>query len=345
MSKGFSAFSAAAVPRQLVLPVQLKANTLWMLLVLSLLSGFTFADNKSSAVSLRVGMDLWPGYYPLVIAKQQQLFNPKLVNVSYRIPENTNQMLQDFIRGDLNIVCVALGDLMPIIGQIPDSKIIMVADLSAGGDGLLAMSALDELSPPIRIGTNLGGFGEVFIEQFIQDYNISRDQITLVDLDASEALQRLQQGDVEIAHSWEPYLSRAERQGARLLYTSRQTPGLIPDVVIARGDLIQQQPQALQHFVQGWLRASEWWHLFPHRGNQILLQTLPIEKPVSSKGVKLMGLRENIEAMGDGRSPRYLGKAVKRYVDYFYPQGINNDTTAKDFYTAQFLPRVIGSKP
>ena len=318
----------------------LGRSALLLLLLLSLTpAGHCASSAQPGPPVLRVGLDLWPGYYPLLIAAEKPFFDPAVVQVDYRIPENTAAMLEDFVEGELDIVCVALGDLFALLDRVPDSRVILIADLSAGGDALLSLRPLRSLPTNLRIGTNTDGFGALFVEQFMLDYRFTAEQITLTDMEASDAMDMLRQQEVDIAHTWEPYITEAVEQGARILFTSRQTPGLIPDVVIARGYLGKESPVALQHFVERWLQALNWWQTNPAAGNQLIQQAAPLAGPISMKGIKLMTLEDNLEAFGKPESPRYLPKAVDRYVDYFYRQGVLPRRLSSDeVISPAFLP-------
>ena len=293
--------------------------------------------NGAETPNIRVGMDLWPGYYPLVIAKQREGFNRRQLNVRYHIPENTDKMLSAFKQGELDIICVALGDVFALLKDQPDLRVILVADISAGGDALLSLSKMPDNLQGLKIGTNTGGFGELFVQQFLKEYHTPFDQVELINIEASAASQHLYAHELDIVHTWEPYLSSLHNQGAKILYTSRQTPGLIPDVIVAHPSLMRLNPNAVTLFVDAWLEAVEWWQHHPAEGNTLLQQSLQLKDPVSLKGIKLMNREDNLDAFHNKRSPRALKKVIPRYTQFFNSKGLNINAKQIDIVDGRFL--------
>ncbi|MGK0498903.1 MAG: NitT/TauT family transport system substrate-binding protein [Oceanicoccus sp.] len=293
----------------------------YLLSILLILTSF-FSWAESKPVTINIGFDLWPGYYPLVIAKQQGLFAQQGLQVNYFIPENTDFMLKKFSNKELDAICVSVGDIFNLLPTMPDIRVPLVADISAGGDALLSLKPMPRFLDGLKIGTNLNGFGELFVHQFLADHNTDFQAVSLIDIDASKARELLANKTVDIAHTWQPYVSENVDAGARIIYTSRQTPGLIPDVVVFSGDFIKQHPDALRGFIRAWLEALDWWEQNPAAGNQLIQTELNLSHPVSSKGIKLMNLADNIDAFSNQRSPRALPKVISRYVDFFYQKGI-----------------------
>ncbi|WP_101757816.1 ABC transporter substrate-binding protein [Oceanicoccus sp. KOV_DT_Chl] len=293
-------------------------------------------DNQQT---INIGIDLWPGYYPVVIANHLGLFKQHNLQVSYFVPEDTNIMLNQFRQAKLDIVCVAAGDAFALIEELPETRIALITDLSAGGDALLSLQPLPRFLDNMRIGTNLGGFGELFVQQFLIDRKTKFTDIELVDMDAAEANQLLQSKQIDIAHTWEPYVSQSVNAGARIVYTSRQTPGLIPDVAVFHGTFLKEQPKAVRNFIRSWFEAVDWWQQNEMEGNQIIQQQLSLKEPVSLKGIKLMDRRDNIDAFNNYQSPRALPKVIERYsAFYFQKKIITSELKPEQVIDGQYLP-------
>lgn len=291
-----------------------------------------------AATTLKVGLDLWPGYFPLIIAKQRDLFTSRGLQVDYFIPENTDKMLSAFKRGELDAICVALGDVFRLLPSQPGSRVVMVSDLSAGGDALLTLKPLPSRLDGLRIGTNLGGFGELFVEEFLGSYHSQIEQISLHNIDASQALAALKLNQVDVAHSWEPYVSKATDNGARIVFTSRQTPGLIPDVVLFNAEALAQRPDAVRGFVAAWLEAVDWWQQHPLAAKKLIADELTSDD-FSLRGIKLMTSSDNIKTFKNYLSPRALPQVVERYIQFFEDSNaLPSGLLTRDVIDGRFLP-------
>ncbi|MEZ5506795.1 MAG: ABC transporter substrate-binding protein [Gammaproteobacteria bacterium] len=223
---------------------------------------------------VRVALDLWPGYYPVVIAQKQGYFAKRGLQVDYTIPENTDQMLEAFAAGKVDVVCVALGDVFAFRERVPSLRVVMLSDESAGGDALVSLKPLPQTLKGLRVGTNLNGFGELFVRAFVRQQNASLKDIVLVNQEASKAAVMLSEGKVDVAHTLGAIRIRIDQlQRCNGCFYSERTPGLIPDAVVMHGNLLQQ-PERARAFVAAWLEAAEWWLTHRHAGNRIAERAL-----------------------------------------------------------------------
>ncbi|MEH2328178.1 hypothetical protein [Nostoc sp.] len=71
--------------------------------------------------------------------------------------------------------------------------------------------------------------------------NLTSDDVSLVKLEPLEIPQRLKNNTIQAGHTWEPHLSEAMKLGENILFTSKQTPGLILDLIIFRGEIIRDR--------------------------------------------------------------------------------------------------------
>ncbi len=79
----------------------------------------------------------------------------------------------------------------------------MITDESAGGDALLASNKTKPIANA-TIGTNLEGFGELFVQEFLKQNNVDPASVKLVHQEAANAVNALQSDSVDIVHTWEP---------------------------------------------------------------------------------------------------------------------------------------------
>lgn len=295
--------------------------------------------SESELPVVRVGFDLWPGYYPVVIAQQLGYFQKRGLQVEYRLPENTDQMLDSFAAGKLEVVCVALGDVFALREREPSLRVALISDESSGGDALLSLKPLPGTLKGLRIGTNLNGFGELFVREFLRQHNTLLQDVVLVNQEASDAAVMLQQGKLDVAHTWEPYVSELTGyHDALVVFSSAQTPGLIPDAVVMHGNLLQK-PELARAFVAGWLEGAEWWLGHRHAGNRMVERALVLMPgTVNLEGIRLFDTSANRRAFRrDGAQSLY--DTAGRYIEFFRSKGvIKAAITADDILAPQWQP-------
>lgn len=288
---------------------------------------------------IKLSIDLWPGYYPSIIALQKGWFAESGLNVQIEMPKDTDKMLAGFAAGRIDMIGAALGDVVSIAQAIPDLKIIMAADESSGGDALLVIPlAGDPQYSGKRIGTSLGGFGEVLVREWLKRENLNPSEVELVNVDASQVPMLLQQGVIDVGQTWQPYVDQAKAVGGEVIFSSAETPGLIPDVIAVRESHFGHSSEVLSKFVTVWFRASKWWKENFEAGNQMVANFTGLNaQQISIEGIHLFSLKENV-ARYQSNHGTSLAQAITVYSDFYLRNGILSEpVTPSSVLTNRYL--------
>lgn len=304
--------------------VATQGKTGWRALALLalVLCACSTADAPRTPSALRLGMDLWAGYFPAVIAEGDGLMAAEGVDLEVVATRDTNGLIAEFAAGHYDLIAVSLGDAITLSKSRPDLVVLLVADESAGGDQLLrGPSAGADAAAPPRFGTNLGGFGELFIRAWLEREGIAPGDVVWANVDASDVPAALAEGRIDFGHTWQPYAGEAVAAGATPVFSSADTPGLILDVVLATRAGLERDPEAFRGFVRAWFSAERRWRADPAAGNALAAAALGLDPAtVSLDGVKLYSLEDNRHAMAGGAdSP--LASLIERYAAFFVERG------------------------
>ena len=146
--------------------------------------------------------------------------------------------------------------------------------------------------------------------------------IKIVDMKASEAASAFMAGRVDGAVTWEPHLSKAAASGENILATTKDTPGVIADVLLIREDITQKNPETVQALVNALAEATEYLQKNPDEANKIMAANFkmkPEDVNADSKAIIFYGLRDNKAFFGtkDKKGPAYeiAANAVKFYTN------------------------------
>jgi NitT/TauT family transport system substrate-binding protein len=274
--------------------------------------------------TIKFAYDYWPGYYPALIAIDQGYYAEQNLTVNAIKPENTDTVLADFTAGTYDAIAVSLGDVVNLTQANPDIYIVIVSDESAGGDAVMAsadIQTIEDLKGK-TLGVNLGGFAEVFVTTVLNEHGLSLAEVNFVSLDAADIPANLQNGTIVAGETWEPYVTEAKQNGAHVLFTSADTPGLIPDVVAFRGPFVREHPEAVRAFVQGWFKAVEFWQANPAAGNAAAANILKVDpNTISLDGIKIKSQADNVALFTPGETTASLYYTANLYVDFFVSNG------------------------
>ncbi len=289
-----------------------------------LLAGCQRATDAPEAETLRLAIDLWPGYLPGVLADELGWLSPAGIQLKVFYPGDTDKMLSDFVAGRYDVMGASLGDIFTISRGHLAVKVITITDESAGGDMVLARPGL-KLRPDghYTIATNLGGFGELFLQEFIHQRQLDSARWSWVNADGAEVQQLLASGKLDIGHTWDPYASRAVAAGAQKLFSSLDTPGLVADVLVATNATIQRRERLLKRFLKFWFEAVDWWLAHPEEARKLISRRVRIEPDrISLRGLQLLDLAHDRRLMigTQGHGPGVAG-VVQRYSDFFVEKG------------------------
>ena len=222
--------------------------------------------------------------------------------------EDTENQIADFIAGKYDGMALPIGSLIVASGHHPNIRVVYAIDESAGGDAVVANPAITSIAE-LRgkvIGATLGGFGELFVERMLEAGGLTRAEVTLINTDSNLVPGQLRAGVIDAGQAWEPYVSRAVQAGGRVLYTSRETPGLIIDTLQFRDAALRERPEDVRAFLRAILRAVEHWRAHPEEDNAIIAQALAIPLgEVQPLGLKLLSLADNRRAF-DRNDPTSL---------------------------------------
>lgn len=287
-------------------------------------NGTPFGSSKPEAVPLRVTYSLWSGYYPLVIAQEKGFFTQQGVKVEPVYIENYIASVSDFSAGQGDGIAMTLGGVMNIIGKNSDVQAVLVTDESAGADVVVAEENIHNVADlkGKRLGTRLGDFGELFITTMLEKNQLTTDDVTLINLEGEVVPTRLKSGEIQAGHTWEPYADQAVSAGAKILFTSQQTPGLIPSLIVFRSKVLQDRPKDIQAFVRAWFQGQDYWKTNPQESKVLIAKALKIKpEEVSAEGDRLYTLQDNLKAFTPSSNPESLYHTAKVYADFFIRTG------------------------
>lgn len=290
---------------------------------------------------LRIAIDLWAGHYPLLLARERGLLKAHGVDVEVVIPENTRQLLSDFAAGSYDGVCVSLGDMITLTRATPDIHMVLASGESIGADRILGKgspSRVDDVRGA-RIGTSLGGFGELLVLRFARRYGLSLGDIELVQVDASEVPAQLASGAIDYGHTWEPYVAQAREQGFVEVFSSRDTPGLVVNGLICHGSVLRRRGAEIRALIAAWFEAVDWWNRFELDAEPMLRRALAGRtSEVVRVAIRLLTREDNRAKFRPGTTEDSLHHVAELYADHFIARGlIGRRPASSELLDADFL--------
>jgi NitT/TauT family transport system substrate-binding protein len=224
---------------------------------------------------------------------------------------------------------------------------ILGLDESSGGDGIVAdpsLNAVTDLKGK-QVGVNVGSVSQFFLEYLLKQNNMTDKDLTLVKMKQGDVPAALAAKRIDAGVTWEQHLSKAAKDGGKLIATSKDTPGLIVDILLLRDEVMKSNPQAAQGLVNAWFKAIDYWKQNPDDADSIMQKGLGgfYEKPDDIKadlaGATLFDAAHNKQFFGStGKGS--ASEALQFAIDFYTQLGnITAPVKASDMLDASYVTK------
>lgn len=258
---------------------------------------------KSSKV--KIGVQPWLGYGPWWIAAEKGFF--KQHNLEVKVVNFTwdADMGAAVASGNVQVIAAATNFLIAVRNQGIDLQGFLVLDAAYEADAILAPSSIKSIKDlkGKSVAYEAGSTSDLLVNFALKQHGMTNKDIKPVQMAAADAGLALIAGRVDIAVTYEPYISAALSQGKEYhaLYTAAERPGLISDIALADRQYIEENPEIIKSLILAWDDAVTFLNNHPDEGGKIIADAVhsPMaEFKVAMEGVRVYDLKENNAILG-----------------------------------------------
>lgn len=242
---------------------RLAVSRVWLpLLMIALLFFLGGAGcTREPLAPLRVGTSVWPGYEPLYLARDQGFISSS----SVRLVEFTSasETLRAFRNGAIDVAALTFDEALILAETSADFSVILVLDVSNGGDVILAhppILKLRELKGK-RVGLETTALGAYMLTRALQTVGLKPKDVRITPLDVLEQERAFKEKRIDAVVTYEPVRTKLLAAGARQLFDSSKIPGEIIDILIVRrsppGAEEERRAEQISHLVRRWFKALD----------------------------------------------------------------------------------------
>lgn len=211
------------------------------------------ACGKPPELPLRIGLNPWLGYDPLVLARERGLTDPADLRIVEL--ESSSESARQLRNGLLEAAGLTLAEAIELASSGVDIKVVAILSLSKGADAVVAQPGFADAAAlkGARIGMENSALADVMLQRLLEAGALQRDALSLLRLPVVEHEAALMRGRVDAVITFEPVLSSLVSAGYRVLLDSASTPGEVVDVLVVRSESLSARPAQ----VRALLRAFE----------------------------------------------------------------------------------------
>ena len=207
----------------------------------------------------------WPGFAPVHLAQELGYFQQEGLTVNETFDDDRSNVLPALKRGDIQCDMRTVGEHQgrPRTAQT-QGTIIGTIDVSLGGDGVVAdgtiKNAGDLKGKIFAVEPNVPA--RLLAQMELKKYGLTLKDLQVKDIASADAIAIFADPNVPAVATYEPTLSQAlkasNKEGAHILVSSKDYPGLITDVIVARTDDLKKNPEQYKKFLRGIYRAIDY---------------------------------------------------------------------------------------
>ncbi len=270
----------------------------------------TSTSSADAGKPITIAYSDWPGWVVWDVVQQKGFFKKYGVNVKMVWFPVYTDSLNALSAGQVDANCQTWSDTMAPLAQGVDLKTVLVNDNSFGNDSLIAQPGITSLQQlkGKKVATELGTVDHFLLLKALEVQGMTEKDIQFTNIKVQDCPTAMLSKNVDAAVVWEPSRTKilSSMKGTKEIYTSRQLPGQIPDLLVAKGDLVKNRPGDVQKIVDAWYDALDYIRKNP--ADSIKIMAARTSTPVADyqsfvKGTRLFSSSEGVTAMTKNSNP------------------------------------------
>lgn len=239
-------------------------------------NGNVINTTKASEDTINLSLDEWIGWKSIIDAngglstEDGSIYDQLGINVNISIINDATQSSNALISGDLDAAGYTINRTAFLSNKFKSSgiNVIMpfITNFSNGGDGIIANSNITSVDDLVNAKIGVPQFSEAhsLVVWFVNQSDLSgADKKTIIDNlvffeTPDEAAKAFFAGKIDVAATWEPYLTQAKNMSdAHILFSTASSSSLIMDGIVFNEEFAKKNPEVVSAFIDGALQASD----------------------------------------------------------------------------------------
>ena len=234
----------------------------------------TKTDDTDTTINL--SLDEWVGWKSIIDAngglttQSGSIYDKLGIKVNINIINDATQSSNALIKGDLNAAGYTINRTAFLSKKFTDAgkEVIMpyVTNYSNGGDGIIAKSSIQNVNDLVNAKIGIPEFSEAqtLVVWFVNNSDLSAkkkakiiDNLVLFST-ADDAAKAFFAGQIDVAATWEPYLTQAKNMtDAHVLFSTASSSNLVMDGILFDKKFAEAHADVVEKFIQGSLEAAD----------------------------------------------------------------------------------------
>lgn len=321
-------------------------------IALPLLGGASTAASAATPVTL--GIVPWIGYAPIYVADAKGFFEAQGLSVKLVNFNDPSTIPGAIYSGQVTAGTLTYDQVIGTNAKGWHLKVVMPIDYSAGAD---AMVSTDDITSVSQLKGLKVAYAPLTPSDFLLGYalkqaGLTKNDINSINVPAEGVPGVMIGGSTKVGVTYEPSVTGIlQADGGKkfhVLFSSKQAPGLITDVLVVKPKTIDSDPAMITSFIKAFVQAEDYMKSNPDDADAIIGKALGEDGPTAKAQL------EGVENPSLAEMPGVLAKSDK--LPSFWASGpvigdllksegqIQSVPDIADTYDASFVNSLAGVK-
>ena len=246
--------------------------------------GSLFTAAALAASPIKIGTVIWIGYGPFYVADQLDLFKKSGVKVTMQVFNDPALIPPAVTGGSVDGGMVTYDQVISSVAKGSTMKVVMPIDYSNGGDAIVATKDITSIAQfkGQKIAFNPLSPSDFLLSYALQTNKLSEKDVMPVNMPPEGVPAGMASGGVKIGVTYEPSVSEiVAMDGGKkfhVVFSSKDAPGLITDVLIFKAEYIKKNPAVVKALIQGYIDGLDYMKKNPAEAAKLIGKVMGVSE-------------------------------------------------------------------
>lgn len=231
---------------------------------------------QAAPTTMKIGTVVWIGYGPFYVAEALDLFKKSNLKVKLQFFTDPALIPSAMASGAVDGAMLTYDQVIGEVAKGRSARVVMPIDYSNGGDAIVADASVTKVAD---FKGKTVAFNPLSPPDFLLSYALSKNGLSEKDIKpvnmTPEAIPAaMASGKVPVGVTYEPSVSQILSQGGgkkfKVVFSSKDAPGLIADVLVFDDKAIKAKPAQIKGLIQGYLDGLAYMKAKPDEAAKII---------------------------------------------------------------------------